>query len=307
VIDEKEKEMAENGSDSSETPEVEAPTVDNEEPKEPEEDKKDDTETQDAQASDGEVSEDQEVPDPLDQVAELEKKQKETMDRLLRTAAELDNVRKRARRDVADAAVRGQVEVLRDILPVMDSIDLALKSTDSDSSSAGIVQGVQMIQKQFLNCMDKFGLKAIPTSNCGFDPNFHEAVAQIPSDQVDAGQIIDEMRKGFLLGERLLRASMVVVSKGPQEKPPSEEPATTKTDVEQSDTENETIDETVDETVDENADEPVNKTDDVAKTDTEAETENKAETKNKVDLETMADEKQTDSEDTPETSEDVNE
>ncbi|MCP4599513.1 MAG: nucleotide exchange factor GrpE [Proteobacteria bacterium] len=160
---------------------------------------------------------DKEVQDPTEQIAELSKKLAATHDRLIRTTAELDNVRKRSRRDIEEATVRGRIEVLRAILPVIDSIDLALSSANPEGTAVGIIEGIEMVRKQFLNATDHFQLKPIESVGHGFDPNFHEAVAQLESDKHPAGQIMDEMRKGYLLGERLLRAAMVVVSKGSSE------------------------------------------------------------------------------------------
>ena len=121
-----------------------------------------------------------------------------------------------------EAATRGRTDVLREILPAIDSIDLALNTLDKNTEIKGIVEGMSMVRKQFLSATERFGLKAIESQDKAFDPNFHEAVAQIESDEHEAGQIVEEMRKGYLLGDRLLRAAMVIVSKG---KPvPAEEP-----------------------------------------------------------------------------------
>jgi molecular chaperone GrpE len=161
--------------------------------------------------SENEHDEDEEVADPVE---ELEAKLKETTDRLMRTAAELDNVRKRARRDNEEAVVRGRSEILREIIPVIDSIDLALRSADPEGTAAAIVEGVEMVRRQFLSATEKFGLKQIEARGMLFDPNFHEAMAQVASDETPAGEVVEEMRKGYLLGERLLRPAMVIVSKG---------------------------------------------------------------------------------------------
>lgn len=150
------------------------------------------------------------------EVSALEEKLKSTHERLLRTAADLDNFRKRARRDVDEALARGRSDVLTEILPVLDSIDLALGTKDTDGLNESILEGVQMIKKQFLAATERFGLKEVESRGKAFDPNFHEAVAHIASADHPAGQIVDEMRKGYLLGDKLLRAAMVVVSKGQQ-------------------------------------------------------------------------------------------
>ncbi len=176
--------------------------------------------------TDSDDANDQEVQDPIEQISDLEKKLAITHERLMRTAAEMDNVRKRSRRDVEEAGIRGRIEVLREILPVIDSIDLALSSADPKGAAAGIIEGIEMVRKQFLNATERFELKPIETLDCNFDPNFHEAVAQIESSEHATGQVVEEMRKGYMLGARLLRAAMVIVSKGsPESSEPEEKTA----------------------------------------------------------------------------------
>ncbi len=203
--------------------------------------KKDESgQVEDSGASTGEVVinddeepdiDDQEVMDPVDEIAELENQLKSTQEKYLRGAADMDNLRKRSRRDVEEAGIRGRQEVLREILPVIDSIDLALNSAQPDGANTGIIQGVEMVRKQFLSATEQFGLKPIESVGQVFDPNFHEAVAQIPSDEVDAGLVLQEMRKGYILGDRLLRAAMVVVSKGqPEDSEPVEEDSSDEAD-----------------------------------------------------------------------------
>jgi molecular chaperone GrpE len=150
-----------------------------------------------------------------DDRADLEQRLAAEHDRLLRTAAELDNVRKRARRDVEEALVRGRAEVLSELLPALDSLDIALSSATATTDTGSLIQGVELVRRQFISGMERFGLKPIDAVGRAFDPALHEAVAQRPSDEVDAGGVIEDMRRGYLLGERLLRASMVVVSTGP--------------------------------------------------------------------------------------------
>ncbi|MFO8071345.1 MAG: nucleotide exchange factor GrpE [Polyangia bacterium] len=150
-----------------------------------------------------------------DRVAELERKLSEEHDRLLRTAADLDNFRKRSRREVEEARFRGRTDVLAELLPALDSIDMALGSAQPEGEAAPIVEGMEMVRKQFLSSMEKFGLRPVESGGRSFDPAFHEAVSHVPSEDVPAGGIIEELRRGYTLGDRLLRAAMVVVSSGP--------------------------------------------------------------------------------------------
>ena len=148
------------------------------------------------------------------EIAKLEKKLADEHDRLLRTAADLDNFRKRARRDVDDALVRGRGEVLAELLPTIDALDLGLKNAAGEETVRALVDGVEMVRRQFLASMARFGLRPIGCVGTPFDPNFHEAVAQIPHPDVPTGAVLEELRRGYMLGDRLLRASMVVVSSG---------------------------------------------------------------------------------------------
>ncbi len=150
--------------------------------------------------------------DPAARIEQLEEEIKTEHERLLRATADLDNYRKRSRREVEEAAVRGRTEILREILPVIDSIDLALSSADPEGPATGIIEGVEMVRKQFLSATERFGLAPVESIGKAFDPNFHEAVGQAPSDQFEPGQVMEEMRKGYVLGDRLLRASMVIVT-----------------------------------------------------------------------------------------------
>ncbi len=164
--------------------------------------------------------------DSIDPVAELQKKLNETHEKWMRAAAETDNVRKRSRREVEDALVRGRMEILTEIIPVIDSVDLAIASSEKNKAD-GIVEGLQMIKRQFLTSMDRFNVKSVDSIGKAFDPSVHEAVVQIFSSEHPAGQIVDEMRKGYVIGEKLLRAAMVSVSKGA---PPNAEPQVSDSD-----------------------------------------------------------------------------
>lgn len=167
---------------------------------------------------DDEVEGDEVVRDPNELVAELEEKLAAEHERLLRAVADLDNLRKRTRRDVEDAAVRGRAEVLDTLLPAIDSLDLALGSSDRDGAAGPVLDGVDMVRKQFLTGMSRFGLAPVETEiGSMFDPAVQEAVAQIPSAEHPVGAVVEEMRKGYTLGDRLLRAAMVIVSAGPPE------------------------------------------------------------------------------------------
>ena len=144
----------------------------------------------------------------------LEDKEKESTanyDKYLRAVAELDNYRKRAAREKTEIIKYGKEDVIKDILPFMDSLDRALEHDNGDVKA--FKDGVALIREQLLNCLKKHGVERIETTNVNFDPNFHEALMQVESDQHEDNKIVSEMEKGYLLNGRLLRPSRVCVCK----------------------------------------------------------------------------------------------
>jgi len=144
----------------------------------------------------------------------LEDKEKESTanyDKYLRAVAELDNYRKRAAREKTEIIKYGKEDVIKDILPFMDSLDRALEHDNGDVQA--FKDGVALIQGQLLNCLKKHGVERIETAGMDFDPNFHEALMQTESDQHEDNKIVSEMEKGYLLNGRLLRPSRVCVCK----------------------------------------------------------------------------------------------
>ena len=151
-----------------------------------------------------------------DRVPDLIIELTETKERMLRVAADFENFRKRARRDQEEARVSGREEVLRELLPVFDNLERAVEAAAahaSDEAGRAIVDGVAMVQKQFEDGLARFGLKRFSGAGEVFDPNFHEAVAQVDSDEHPPGTVVKEFQKGYMLGERLLRPAMVVVAR----------------------------------------------------------------------------------------------
>jgi len=167
-------------------------------------------------------AEDVEVSDPVATVealtAALDAKSAELAqekEKYLRALADMDNLRKRCRRDVEDARIRGIGMVLEELLPALDSIDLALSAIVPDETCQAIYDGMMMVRRQFLSATERFEMKPIDAAGRKFDPALHEAVSYVPSTDVEAGMVIKDLRCGYTLGERLLRATMVQVSSGP--------------------------------------------------------------------------------------------
>ena len=136
---------------------------------------------------------------------------KETHERLLRTAAEFDNFKKRALKEKEDAQKFGNERLLKDFLPVMDNLERALEHA-GEQNLAQVVEGVKLVQKLFETTLAKHGVVGFSAVGKPFDPTVHEALMQQESDQ-PSGTVLSEMAKGYKLHERLVRPSAVVVSK----------------------------------------------------------------------------------------------
>ena len=147
-----------------------------------------------------------------EELAAREKEARENHDRYLRAVAELDNYRKRAARDRADIIKYGKEDLIRDILPFLDSLDRALEHKDTTDAQA-FREGVALIQEQLLCCLKKHGVERIESVGADFDPNLHEALMQMESPDHEDNQVVSEMEKGYLLNGRLVRPSRVCVCK----------------------------------------------------------------------------------------------
>jgi molecular chaperone GrpE len=140
-------------------------------------------------------------------------------DQLLRTAADFDNYRKRTRRDVEDAKIRGRDDAVKDILPVFDNLERAVAAATSAQTIESVVEGVKMVLKLFEDTCERMGLTRVKTVGERFDPAVHEAIQQQETDAHPPGTILNEITPGYMVGARLLRAAMVVVARKPSAKP----------------------------------------------------------------------------------------
>jgi len=145
-------------------------------------------------------------------LAQLRQDRDTLQDRLLRTAAEFDNYRKRVdreRRDQADAAMADAIE---DLLPIIDNMELALQASSGTETDV-YRKGVELIHQQMMDLLRKRGVKHIQVVGADFDPRFHQAVVHEVSGEHREGEVMAELRRGYMLGERLLRPAMVKVAK----------------------------------------------------------------------------------------------
>ena len=156
-----------------------------------------------------------ETPAPLDAgaVEELRRERDTLQDRLLRTAADFDNYRKRVERDRRDVADMAVADAVQDLLPIIDNLERALQAQGGDADS--LRKGVELIHKQALDLLRKRGVTTIDALGADFDPNRHQAVVHEASDEHREGEVMQEMQRGYVLGERLLRPAMVKVAKRP--------------------------------------------------------------------------------------------
>jgi molecular chaperone GrpE len=174
-------------------------------------------------APEGEIAIEVEPPEPTpeERIAELEARVKEGHDKYIRSVAEIDNVRKRGRKDMEEARIDAQSRVLREMLPVIDNLERAVahaKQAGGDGPS-GLVEGIQLVLRQFAQALERCNVHPVPAKGLPFDPNQHEAVSQMVTADAPAGSVVEVMQTGYKIGERLLRPALVVVAKAPPEPP----------------------------------------------------------------------------------------
>ena len=134
--------------------------------------------------------------------------------RVLMAQAEAENFRKRMRRDFEDRLTYAAVPMIGDLLEVRDNLVRALEAAEQSPEAAGLKEGVAMVAKQLDDTFAKYGVKEIPAEGEAFDPNFHEAISQMPSDK-PSGMVAHVALTGFQMHERVIRPSQVIVSTGP--------------------------------------------------------------------------------------------
>ena len=146
-----------------------------------------------------------------EQLAAKEKEAKENWDRFLRERADLENFRKRANREKEELLNYGYKSLIEEILPVLDNLERALSHASEDGLPA-LVEGIRMTHGMLLASLRKFNVAPVEAVGTPFDPAFHQAMAQVPTDEYPPNTVVEEYQKGYLLKDRLLRPSMVSVS-----------------------------------------------------------------------------------------------
>lgn len=147
------------------------------------------------------------------QITALEQQAKDNLDKAMRAQAELDNVRKRASRDVENAHKYALEKFLNDLLPVLDSMELGMNAASSAEDIESLREGMDLTLKQFSSVMEKFGIKEVNPQGEKFNPEFHEAVSMQELEGAESGSVTAVMQKGYELNGRLIRPAMVAVAK----------------------------------------------------------------------------------------------
>lgn len=157
---------------------------------------------------------------PRDPLVDAVREAAELKDKLLRTLAEMENLRRRTEREVADARTYGIANFARDVVTVADNMDRALKALDdelrekADASIKALLDGVELTERELLKALEKNGIKKIEPQGEKFDPNFHQAMYEVPDASVPSGHVVQVVQPGYVIGERVLRPALVGVSKG---------------------------------------------------------------------------------------------
>lgn len=175
-----------------------------------------------AQANEPVVSRPYVMPDDPEtgSVEALAKEAAEARDKMLRTLAEMENLRKRTAREVADARMYGITGFARDVLDIADNLQRALDAVPAEARAAAdpglkaLIEGVELTERSLHNTLEKNGVKKLDPSGQKFDPNFHQAMYEVPDPSVPSGTVAQVVQAGYTIGERVLRPALVGVSKG---------------------------------------------------------------------------------------------
>jgi molecular chaperone GrpE len=156
-------------------------------------------------------------PDPT---AERAREVADLKDRLLRSLAEMENLRRRTEKQVADERVYGIASFARDVLAVADNMRRALDAVTpelretADPAVKALIEGVELTERELLKVLEKHGVKKLEPLGSRFDPNLHQAMYEVPDPSVPAGTVVQAVQAGYTIGDRVLRPALVAVSKG---------------------------------------------------------------------------------------------
>ena len=162
---------------------------------------------------------------PAEQVTAALEAAAEFKDRLLRTLAEMENLRKRTEREVAEARLYGNAGFARDVLAIADNMHRALESIGPElraqPDAKVLIEGVELTERELLKVLEKHGVKKFSPEGEKFDPNVHQAMYELPTSELPPGHVAQVIQAGYMLGDRVLRPALVAVVKAPPKTPPS--------------------------------------------------------------------------------------
>ena len=154
------------------------------------------------------------APDPFAEVEQVRAELQEANERVLRAQAELENYRKRARREMEDDRKYAALPLLKDLLSVVDNLQRAIDAAEQGQGSTALLEGVKMVSAQMTGLFEQYGCQRIPAVGTQFNPHLHEALAQGPSAEHAAGIVTREASAGYQLQDRVIRPAQVFVSTG---------------------------------------------------------------------------------------------
>lgn len=167
-------------------------------------------------STDAPVSEEEALKQQLEELhtklAEAEQKAEENYQRFLRAQADLENFRRRTRKEREEQAKYASLPLIEQLLPVLDNLERALAASAEAKDVENFAKGVDMVFRQVMEILQKEGLEPIESVGTAFDPNYHQAVMMVDSDEYESGMVVEEIQKGYKLKDRVIRPAMVKVS-----------------------------------------------------------------------------------------------
>jgi molecular chaperone GrpE len=158
--------------------------------------------------------------EPADPAAALAREAAEHKDRWLRALAEMENLRRRTEREVADARLYGVTQFARDVVTVADNMERALQALDdelrekADAAVKALLDGVELTERELLKVLEKHGVRKLDPQGQKFDPHRHQAMFEVPDETVPAGTVLQVVQSGYTIGDRVLRPALVAVARG---------------------------------------------------------------------------------------------
>lgn len=148
-----------------------------------------------------------------ERIQQLTEEAEQLRDKWLRAVAELDNFRKRSAREREELLRQVQGDVIKEFLPILDNLQRALAHSNNQDGQPGLLEGIKMIERQFSNTLERLGVTPIEALHQAFDPGRHEAMIQVETEEFEPNVVVEELERGYLWHDRLLRPAKVAVSK----------------------------------------------------------------------------------------------